>query len=127
MEFPPVRAFLTGIVCAVPLFVKQNTGLAFLVAVALAVVILLARAAWQRQRVSGYAWLLAGMAAALAAAILLLQFTVGMRNYWHWTIQFAAVAPIAQRFRHVRALPQSVAAVVVCRVCGRRALAPAQP
>src|SRR5580692_7686453 len=28
--FPPLRAFLTGIVLVVPLFVKQNTGLAFL-------------------------------------------------------------------------------------------------
>ena len=89
-EFPPPRAFLTGVVCVVPLFVKQNIGLAFLAAVALAVVILLARTVWHRQRVSGYIWLLTGMAAALAAAILLLQFTVGMRNYLHWTIQFAA-------------------------------------
>jgi hypothetical protein len=89
-EFPHFRAFLTGIVCVVPLFVKQNTGLAFLAAVALAVVILLARTVWRRQHESGYAWLLAGMAVALAFAILLLQITVGIRNYLHWTIQFAA-------------------------------------
>ncbi len=88
--FPPLRAFLTGIVLIVPLFVKQNTGLAFLATAALAVVILIAREAWHRQRVSGYAWLLAGMAAGLGAAMILLHFTVGMRNYWHWTIQFAA-------------------------------------
>ena len=89
-EFPRFRAFLTGIVCVVPLFVKQNTGLAFLAAVAAAILILVARAAWRRQRMSGYIWLLAGMAAALATAMLLLQITVGMRNYLHWTIQFAA-------------------------------------
>jgi hypothetical protein len=88
--FPPLRAFLTGIVLIVPLFVKQNTGLAFLATAAMAVVIPIAREAWRRQRVSGYAWLLAGMAAGLGAAILLVHFTVGMRNYWHWTIQFAA-------------------------------------
>jgi hypothetical protein len=88
--FPPRRAFLTGIVLVIPLFVKQNTGLAFLAAAALAVVILIAREAWRKQSVSGYAWLLAGMAAGLAAAMLLLHFTVGLRNYWHWTMQFAA-------------------------------------
>jgi hypothetical protein len=88
--FPPLRAFLTGIVLVVPLFVKQNTGLAFLATAALAIVILIAREACRRQRVSGYGWLLAGMAAGLGAAILLLHFTVGLRNYWHWTIQFAA-------------------------------------
>jgi hypothetical protein len=88
--FPPLRAFLTGIVLVVPLFVKQNTGLAFLATAAMAVVILLAREAWRLQRVPGYAWLLAGMAAGLGAAMLLLHFTVGLQNYWHWTIQFAA-------------------------------------
>jgi hypothetical protein len=89
-EFPHFRAFLTGIACVVPLFVKQNTGLAFLATGAAAAVILIARAVLRRQRVSGYAWLLVGMAAGLGAAVLLLHFTVGMSNYWHWTIQFAA-------------------------------------
>ena len=89
-SFPPLRAFFTGIVFVVPLFVKQNTGLAFLAAAAMAVAILIARDAWRGQRVSGYVWLLAGMAAGLGAAMLLLHFTVGLKNYWHWTIQFAA-------------------------------------
>jgi hypothetical protein len=88
--FPPLRAFFTGIVLIVPLFVKQNTGLAFLATAALAVAILIAHEAWHKQRVSGYAWLLAGMAAGLGAAIFLFHFTVGLRNYLHWTIQFAA-------------------------------------
>lgn len=89
-EFPPLRAFLAGIACVVPLFVKQNTGLAFLAAAALAAVILAVRNAWRRSGAHSCAWLLAGMAAGLAAAILLLHFTVGMKNYWHWTVQFAA-------------------------------------
>jgi hypothetical protein len=81
---------LAGIVLIVPLFVKQNTGLAFLVAVGLAVFVMIARQAWHRQSVSGFAWLLAGMTSGLLGAILLLHFTVGMHNYWHWTMQFAA-------------------------------------
>ena len=95
--FPPWRAFLTGIILIIPLFVKQNTGLAFLATVAIAVVIVMAREAWRRQRVSGYAWLLAGMAASLGAAILLLHFTVGIRNYLHWTIEYAA----SRRLPHI--------------------------
>jgi hypothetical protein len=89
-SFPPLRAFFTGIIFVVPLFVKQNTGLAFLATAAMAAAILIARDAWRGQRVSGCVWLLAGMAAGLGAAILLLHFTVGLKNYWHWTIQFAA-------------------------------------
>ncbi len=89
-SFSPRRAFFTGIACILPLFVKQNTGLAFVAAVAVTAVILLADAARRRERASGVAWLLAGMAAGLAAAVLLIHFTVGLRNYWHWTMQFAA-------------------------------------
>jgi hypothetical protein len=88
--FPLLRAFITGIVLVVPLFMKQNTGLAFAATAALAVAILFARAAWRRERVFGYAWLFAGMVAGLLAAMLLIHFTVGLRNYWHWTMQFAA-------------------------------------
>jgi hypothetical protein len=87
---PPLRAFLTGTVLIAPLFAKQNTGLAFLATAAMAVVILVARGAWRRQSVSSYVWLLAGMAAGLCAAILLVHFTVGVHSYLHWTIQFAA-------------------------------------
>jgi len=88
--FPPLRAFFTGIVLVLPLFVKQNTGLAFLATAALAVAILLARDAWRGQHVSGCVWLLAGMAAGFGSAMLLLQLTVSLQNYWHWTFQFAA-------------------------------------
>jgi hypothetical protein len=72
------------------MFVKQNTGLAFLAMVALAGVLLTALAIVRGQRFSGCAWLLAGMAAGLGAALLLLHFTVGLGNYAHWTIEFAA-------------------------------------
>jgi hypothetical protein len=95
-NFPSRRAFFTGIVCVVPLLVKQNAGLAFLATAALAAVLLLAGEAWRRQRVAGYAWLLAGMAAGLGAAMLLLHVTVRMGNYWRWTIQFATSRRLPQ-------------------------------
>jgi hypothetical protein len=89
-NFPPRRAFFTGIVFVVPLFVKQNTGLAFLVTAAMAAAILIVCDAWRGQGNSGCVWLLGGMGAGLGAVMLLLHFTVGMKNYWHWTFQFAA-------------------------------------
>ena len=95
--FPPLRAFVTGIVLIVPLFVKQNTGLAFLAAAATVVVIVAADKTWHKESAPGCAWLLAGMAAGLGMATLLLHFTIGMRNYWHWTIEFAA----SRRLPHI--------------------------
>jgi len=89
-NFPPLRAFLTGMLFVVPLFVKQNTGLAFLAAVAGAIVILIANAAWHGRRAAGYASHLAGMATGFVLAALILHFTVGLNNYWHWTIEFAS-------------------------------------
>jgi len=89
-NFPRGRAFFAGIIIILPLFVKQNTGLAFVAITALAIVILIARAAWLGQYVSGFASLLAGMATGIACAAILIYFTVGAENYWHWTIEFAA-------------------------------------
>jgi hypothetical protein len=87
----PLFAFLTGIVCVVPVFIKQNTGLAFFTSVALAMIVLLAvEARRQGRRVASLASLLAGMAAGLAAAALLLHLTVGLHNYGRWTMTFAA-------------------------------------
>jgi hypothetical protein len=89
-EFPPASAFLVGLACIAPLFLKQNTGIAFLAAAAASVAILAARDAGRLRRASGCVWLLAGMAVGLGAAMLLLHATVGLQNYWHWTMQFAA-------------------------------------
>src|ERR1700686_1627843 len=57
--FPPLRAFLTGIVLVIPLLVKQNTGLAFLAAVTMTIAVLIAREAWHNTIVAGHAWFLA--------------------------------------------------------------------
>ena len=89
-HFPPLQTFLAGILFILPIFVKQNTGLTFVAGVKWAAVIFIAYAIWRRQRVAGYVWLLAGMTAGFGAVLVLLHFTVGLKNYWHWTIQFAA-------------------------------------
>lgn len=83
------RALLVGVALVIPLFVKQNTGLIFLAG---AVVLLIAALAFERLRhrqVGRYVSILAGVVIGLAVALLLIQFTAGLRNYWHWTIVYA--------------------------------------
>jgi hypothetical protein len=87
--FTAPRTFLVGAALVVPLFVKQNTGLAFLASTGLALAVLMGLEAWGRRPVRGYAWLLAGAAAGLVAALLLIELTAGLANYQRWTLQFA--------------------------------------
>lgn len=90
-EFPPGFAFFTGVACVVPVFVKQNTGIAFLGAAGLAAIVLTAFEFRRRgQWINGLVLLLAGMIAGLGAAIVLIHVTVGLQNYVRWTIEFAA-------------------------------------
>jgi hypothetical protein len=88
--FPPALSFLAGIALVMPVFVKQNTGLAFLGSTVLANVVLMAIEARRATSMRRYACILAGTAAGLGLAALLIHFTAGIKNYQHWTIQFAA-------------------------------------
>ncbi len=89
-----LRPFLTGATLALPLFVKQNIGLPFvLVAVALLLLLPVARRlrgnpAFENGR-AAWGAILAGAGAALLVAGLLLHWTAGLGNYFYWTIQFA--------------------------------------
>lgn len=82
--FPAVPTFACGVLLAAPVFCKQNTGLAFL----LGSVFLLTFIGIRKRR--GPALLLSGALAGFAAALALIHVTVGLTNYYHWTIQFAA-------------------------------------
>jgi hypothetical protein len=82
-NFPPLPTFACGILLVVPLFIKQNTGLAFLLSAAVCI-------AWLALRNRRAVILLAGAATGFASALALIQSTVGLANYLHWTIQFAA-------------------------------------
>ena len=90
LERKPSRklALVTGTALVVPLFIKQNTGLAFLVSTSLALLILIE--VFRRKPTRQYALALVGVVAGLFMAGLLIEFTAGLNNYWHWTIQFAA-------------------------------------
>jgi len=83
-------ALSTGIMLVIPLFVKQNTGLAYLGAAAGLLIAVIGIERLRRRPVRGYLLTLAAAAVTLALAILSIHFTAGLRNYWHWTIQFAA-------------------------------------
>ena len=93
----PLYGIATGAALCLPVFFKQNIGLPFLAASCAIITLALASGlADQRKSPASDLWtrplfaVLAGIAATLATALLLLHFTVGIRNYIHWTIQFAA-------------------------------------
>ena len=84
------QALLTGVVLVVPLFIKQNTGLAFLLTTGIAVAALGMTEMVRRRPMRRYVLTVAGAILGLASALLLIQFAAGLNNYQHWTIRFAA-------------------------------------
>ena len=89
-----LRSFIAGAAIPLPLFFKQNIGLPILAATFVIILLLwIARQVGRGPAAQGSAELVAilgGAVAALLAACLLLHFTCGLRNYIHWTIEFAA-------------------------------------
>src|SRR5256714_11630526 len=81
---------VTGAAAVVPLFVKHNTGLAFLAAASVSV-LALAFWKWMRQApVRHYLITVLSSAIALAIAIVVIHRAPGLTNYWQWTIRFAS-------------------------------------
>jgi len=88
-------ALATGFALVVPLFVKQNIGVPFLVAAITGLIALLILGRFTRNSSADpsprtFALVLLSALATLAAAALLLHLTVGLRVYVHWTVTFAA-------------------------------------
>jgi hypothetical protein len=128
----PGLAALTGAACVLPLFFKQNIGLPFLLATALAVVALAMTRRRRHQPIAPQLWLLAGTLIALAAALATIQLTVGLGNYLHWTIAFAAqrrlpgLATIVGIYREpslLWTLPTTLAALILLKKPGSRFIA----
>jgi hypothetical protein len=83
-------AILAGISLVIPLFVKQNIGLAFLLC---SICLIAALTIWQKlehRPVRQYVITIVAALVTLAVFLLLIQRAAGFGNYWHWTIQFAA-------------------------------------
>ena len=92
-----LQCIATGAALCVPVFFKQNIGLPFLAAacgiiLAMLVVSFIRRPSspWHDSWTPILLAVLTGVTATLVVAVLLLHFTVGLGNYYHWTIQFAA-------------------------------------
>jgi len=91
-----LRGFVAGVALVAPLFFKQNMGLPLLLATIVAILFLLVARRFQagttRTRTPGPSALvamLAGAGSAVLASTLLLHFSAGIRNYFHWTIAYA--------------------------------------
>lgn len=87
--------FAAGAATVLPVFFKQNMGLPFLGVVGAGCVLLLVLEFVKTRSIrhvvrSQSAFALAGMAFALFLALVTIASTASIRNYLHWTVQFAA-------------------------------------
>ena len=87
--WPIIRTFLTGMLLVVPLFIKQNIGLAFLGSIGIALLVMTAAGLWRKTQVRQYLVLIAGAAVGLGIAALIVQNIFGLENYKYWTLTFA--------------------------------------
>ena len=88
-NYPLIQTFFVGMLLVVPLFSKQNIGLAFFGTVFFSLLILIAVGWRQRKSVKGYLILSAGSLSGLTAAAAIIYLTSGLGNYWFWTMTYA--------------------------------------
>ncbi len=86
----PLLGFIMGAALVVPVFIKQNTGLAFIASAAASFGLLFAIDVWRRRTVRKDIWLFAGLIVGFALALSLIHLTAGLGNYIRWTVRFAA-------------------------------------
>jgi len=82
----PVRGLVAGALIALPVFVKQTIGGAFLL---LMVAALLADAVARPSGRASFRWIAAGVVVCLGLEVAALQLVVGLDNYLTWTWNFA--------------------------------------
>ena len=83
------RNLVAGAACIVPVFFKQNIGLAFLAAILVGVAVIAVAHAARRKSGMPQIWFLGGILSTVIVALFAIQATVGLGNYWHWTMTFA--------------------------------------
>ena len=112
---------LAGAAAVLPLFFKQNIGLPFLLVTFFAVGII----AFARRKRAPQICFFAGAIAAFGSALFLLYKTVGLQNYLHWTLTFAAqrrlpgldqLLTIYQQISLLWTIPAALVAVVLLRI-----------
>lgn len=87
--FPWVPTVLAGVLVIVPLFVKQNIGLAFGGSVGLWLVSTIAFGLRRKQTVRGDIAIFIGMLIGVGAAALIINAAFGLQIYKYWTWDFA--------------------------------------
>ena len=87
--FPLFPSFLTGILLVVPLFIKQNIGLAFLVGVVTGLLAVLAVDLVHRRPIGGQIAAFGGIGTGIIVAAIAVHYWVGLDNYKYWTWTFA--------------------------------------
>ncbi len=85
-----VSPVLAGIALVIPLFIKQNVGIAFLLTALIGIAVLAIVEKLRDQSIRRHVITLTAAVVALGVALLLIHFTAGFQNYLRWTIQFAA-------------------------------------
>ncbi|PYR74866.1 MAG: hypothetical protein DMF86_17115 [Acidobacteria bacterium] len=115
------RHFAAGVLIVIPLFVKQNIGIAAFAAAHAFCWLSAARNPGERR---AYAFCAAGSAAALLCAAFAIEAWTGLGAYWEWTVSYAAARrwPRAQlwlliygRLRTWLAIAGAVAGYLVIR------------
>jgi hypothetical protein len=81
--------FFTGLTVAIPVFIKQNVGLAFF-ALTCGALLFLSIMEAIRNRQSGCGVILMGALMGLLIGALLIEATAGLGNYLNWTVAYAA-------------------------------------
>jgi hypothetical protein len=81
--------FFTGLTVAIPVFIKQNVGLAFF-ALTCGALLFLSIMEAVRKRQSGYGVIVIGALMGLLIGALLIEATAGLGNYLNWTVAYAA-------------------------------------
>jgi hypothetical protein len=87
---PTVLCLLTGAALIPPVFYKQNIGLFFLAASIGVLLALIYHHQRNHAPIRSELLVLTGAISTLALALLTIHVTAGLRNYYHWTITFAA-------------------------------------
>jgi hypothetical protein len=87
---PILLCLLTGAALVPPVFYKQNIGLFFLATTLLAIIAIAYRNHHKQLPIRSELVVLTGATATLALSLLTLHLTSGLRNYYYWTITFAA-------------------------------------
>lgn len=89
--FPLLRTFLLGSLLVLPLFFKQNIGIAFIGSLGIAFLWMTVGGLRNTTSVRPYLLLIGGMLCGFGAALLVIHNTVGIETYRYWTLTFAAL------------------------------------